>query len=56
MTELIPYIKSGHLLAQVVMTLTQVQIDISIRPRTKLAAIGNIRKSLEFIRKLPKMS
>ena len=55
--ELVPELKKGVLLCVVVSTVTASKIfNIIPEPKTEQSALNNIRKGLEILRKLPKMS
>jgi hypothetical protein len=55
--ELVPELKKGVLLCVVVSTVTSTKIfNIVPDPKTEQSALNNIRKGLEILRKLPRMS
>ncbi|OMJ89094.1 hypothetical protein SteCoe_8816 [Stentor coeruleus] len=55
--ELVPELKKGVLLCVLTSKLTMIKIfNIIPDPKTEQSAINNIRKALEILRKLPKMS
>ena len=55
--ELVPELKKGVLLCVIVSTITSTKIfNIVPEPKTEQSALNNIRKGLEILRKLPRMS